>query len=201
MKRRGKRDTTWDIPRSISFSRLHFMLYSGKSITFGTVCNSSNFIFGSSFHHSSKTACGNYNQYILLLMICPSLAIPSVFFTIHLIWLLILTPPSPPPRSKSPTGSSLPTPSPPAPLLTTTSLTSYQSILLPYSHLPFHQTLKGQCHEIFGQILFGLEDLTWAPCAQANMVSRNFSFSRRYSRKFAKNVRLHSRWLRGHVSA
>ena len=42
MKCRGKPDTTWTIPRSIKFSPLHiscydFMLYRGKSITFGTV--------------------------------------------------------------------------------------------------------------------------------------------------------------------
>ena len=37
MKSRGKRDTTWNILRSITFSPLHFMLYRGKSITFGTV--------------------------------------------------------------------------------------------------------------------------------------------------------------------
>ena len=34
---RGKRDTARNIPRSISFSPLHFVLYLGKSITFGTV--------------------------------------------------------------------------------------------------------------------------------------------------------------------
>ena len=39
MKRRGKRDTTWNIPRSIKFSHLHFILYRGKSIAFGTVYN------------------------------------------------------------------------------------------------------------------------------------------------------------------
>ena len=39
MKWRGKRDTTWNIPRSITFSPLHFMSYRGKSITFGTVCS------------------------------------------------------------------------------------------------------------------------------------------------------------------
>ena len=40
MKCRGKHDTTVymiDIPRSITFYRLHFMLYRGKSISFGTV--------------------------------------------------------------------------------------------------------------------------------------------------------------------
>ena len=37
MKCRGKSDTTWTIPRSITFSPLHFMLYRGKSIIFGTV--------------------------------------------------------------------------------------------------------------------------------------------------------------------
>ena len=37
MKCRGKPDTTWNIPRSFTFSPLHFMLYRGKSITFGTV--------------------------------------------------------------------------------------------------------------------------------------------------------------------
>ena len=37
MKYRGKRDTTGNIPRSISFSPLHFILYRGKPITFGTV--------------------------------------------------------------------------------------------------------------------------------------------------------------------
>ena len=36
-KRRGKRDTTRNIPRSISFSMLHFMIYIVKLITFGTV--------------------------------------------------------------------------------------------------------------------------------------------------------------------
>ena len=34
IKCRGKRDTTWNIPRSITFSPLHFMLYRGKSIFF-----------------------------------------------------------------------------------------------------------------------------------------------------------------------
>ena len=34
MKRRGKRDATWNIPQSIRFSPLHFMLYRGKSFTF-----------------------------------------------------------------------------------------------------------------------------------------------------------------------
>ena len=33
----GKHDTTWNILRSITFSLLHFMLYRGKSISFGTV--------------------------------------------------------------------------------------------------------------------------------------------------------------------
>ena len=37
MKCRGKRDTPWNIPRSIWFTPLHFMLYRGKSITLGTV--------------------------------------------------------------------------------------------------------------------------------------------------------------------
>ena len=37
MKCRGKPDTSWTIPRSITFSPLHFMLYRGKSIIFGTV--------------------------------------------------------------------------------------------------------------------------------------------------------------------
>ena len=37
MKCRGKWDNTWNIPRSITFSPLHFMFYRGKSITFGTV--------------------------------------------------------------------------------------------------------------------------------------------------------------------
>ena len=37
MKCRGKPDTTWTIPRSITLSPLHFMLFRGKSITFGTV--------------------------------------------------------------------------------------------------------------------------------------------------------------------
>ena len=37
MKCSGKHDTTWTIPRSITFSPLHFMLYRGKSISFGTV--------------------------------------------------------------------------------------------------------------------------------------------------------------------
>ena len=37
MKCRGKRDTTWNIQRSIAFSPLHFMLYRRKSITFWTV--------------------------------------------------------------------------------------------------------------------------------------------------------------------
>ena len=36
MKCREKHDTTWKFPRSITFSLLHFMLYRGKSITFGT---------------------------------------------------------------------------------------------------------------------------------------------------------------------
>ena len=37
MKYRGKRDTTLNIPRSITFFLLHFLLYRGKSISFGTV--------------------------------------------------------------------------------------------------------------------------------------------------------------------
>ena len=37
MKCLGKRDTIWNIPRSIMFSPLHFMLYRGKWNTFGTV--------------------------------------------------------------------------------------------------------------------------------------------------------------------
>ena len=37
MKCRGNHDTTWTFPRSITFSPLHFMLYHGKSITFGTM--------------------------------------------------------------------------------------------------------------------------------------------------------------------
>ena len=37
MKCRRKPDTTWNIPRSITFTTQHFMLYRGKSITFGTV--------------------------------------------------------------------------------------------------------------------------------------------------------------------
>ena len=37
MKCRGKRDTTWNIPRNITFSPLHFMLYHGELISFGTV--------------------------------------------------------------------------------------------------------------------------------------------------------------------
>ena len=37
MKCRGKHDSTLNIPRSITFSPLHFMLYRGKSISFGTV--------------------------------------------------------------------------------------------------------------------------------------------------------------------
>ena len=39
MKYRGKRDTSWTILRSITFSLLHFKLYRGQSITFRTVCN------------------------------------------------------------------------------------------------------------------------------------------------------------------
>ena len=44
MKSRGKRDTmyTLNIPRSITLSPLHFMLYRGKSITFGTVLDRMN---------------------------------------------------------------------------------------------------------------------------------------------------------------
>ena len=37
MKWREKPDTTWNIPRSITFSPLHFILYGEKWITFGTV--------------------------------------------------------------------------------------------------------------------------------------------------------------------
>ena len=37
MKCSVKQDTTRNIPRSISFSPLHFVLYLGKLITFGTV--------------------------------------------------------------------------------------------------------------------------------------------------------------------
>ena len=37
MKCRGKYDTAGNIPCSITFSPLHFMLYREKSITFGTV--------------------------------------------------------------------------------------------------------------------------------------------------------------------
>ena len=33
----GKHDTTWNIPRCITFFPLHFMLYREKSISFGTV--------------------------------------------------------------------------------------------------------------------------------------------------------------------
>ena len=33
----GKHDTTWKIPRSITFSPLHIMSYRGKSTSFGTV--------------------------------------------------------------------------------------------------------------------------------------------------------------------
>ena len=39
MKCSGKHDTTWHILRSITFSPQHFMLYRGKTITFGTVCH------------------------------------------------------------------------------------------------------------------------------------------------------------------
>ena len=39
LKCSGKHYTTWNIPRSITFSPLHFMVYRGKSIAFGTVCN------------------------------------------------------------------------------------------------------------------------------------------------------------------
>ena len=35
MKCRGKPDTTWNFPRSITFPPLHFILYRRKSITFG----------------------------------------------------------------------------------------------------------------------------------------------------------------------
>ena len=34
MKCSGKHDTTWNFPRSVTFSPLHFMLYRGKSIYF-----------------------------------------------------------------------------------------------------------------------------------------------------------------------
>ena len=37
MKLKGKRDNAWNIPRIISFFPQHFMLYRGKSTTFGTV--------------------------------------------------------------------------------------------------------------------------------------------------------------------
>ena len=37
MKCSGKHDTTWTFSRSIMFSPLHFMLYRGKWISFGTV--------------------------------------------------------------------------------------------------------------------------------------------------------------------
>ena len=37
MKCRGKPDTTWNIPRSITFSPLQFMSYREKSISVGTV--------------------------------------------------------------------------------------------------------------------------------------------------------------------
>ena len=37
MKCIGKHDTTLNIPRSMTFSPLPFMLYRGKSISFGTV--------------------------------------------------------------------------------------------------------------------------------------------------------------------
>ena len=36
--RKTRYSTTWNIPLSITFSLLHFMLYRGKSITFVTVC-------------------------------------------------------------------------------------------------------------------------------------------------------------------
>ena len=35
MKCNGKHDTTWNIPRSITFSPLHFMLYQGNRFPFG----------------------------------------------------------------------------------------------------------------------------------------------------------------------
>ena len=37
-KCRGNQDNTRNIPRSISLSPLHFVLYLGKSMSFGTVC-------------------------------------------------------------------------------------------------------------------------------------------------------------------
>ena len=37
MKCRGNPNTIWNIPRNITFPLLHFMLYHGNSITFGTV--------------------------------------------------------------------------------------------------------------------------------------------------------------------
>ena len=46
MKCSGKHDTTWNIPRSIKFFPLHFMLYRGMSISFGTVWVKRFFIFG-----------------------------------------------------------------------------------------------------------------------------------------------------------
>ena len=45
----------------------------------------------------------------------------------------------------------------------------------------FGIAIKGQCHEIFDQILFGLKHLTWA-----KTISQNFSFSQRYSQKLTQ---------------
>ena len=38
MKCSGEHDTTWNIPCTFTFPPLHFMLYRGKYIFFGTVC-------------------------------------------------------------------------------------------------------------------------------------------------------------------
>ena len=74
--------------------------------------------------------------------------------------------------------------------------------------------LKGQSHEIFRHYFFCLKDSIWAKifdrkvrksCVRVVVVYaeirlENFSFSRRCSRKFAKNDCICSRWLRGQAN-
>ena len=58
--------------------------------------------------------------------------------------------------------------------------------------------MKGTVKQDFRPFSFGLKDSSWALYEQAQMVLWNFSFSQRFSRKFAKNVFPRSRWLCWH---
>ena len=55
MKCRGKRDTTWNIPRSITFSPVHFMLYHRKSAIRSIITNVVNRVAGPNFFSSVPT--------------------------------------------------------------------------------------------------------------------------------------------------